>query len=450
MTRSLRHLRCFALLAVLLAGVTSAHADAPYLDTVADQYKAAADRWSTLFFRYANGLFWLLAAIDFAWTGIRLALRGADIQEFVSDLVREILLIGFFFALLANGTTWIPAIIESFRQIGSAANEAAGATATYRPSSILNIALEVATRLIESSHFYDYLFVGLVGLTIIVTAAWISAEMIIAICEMHLVCTIGLVLLGFGGSRWTRDYPRRILTYAVSVGVKLMLIQLLVGIGQIFILQFAHENSLLSEDKFSFQAVIPIGISLLVLLALVRSLPGTVQSIINGITTGAHASFSPGAFAQAVAGASSLATAATPAGTAVSAAARLAKAAGSAAAATGSSSVGRLLQAGIGLSSRTAGNFAASAARDLKSTLRGENPAAGLGRRMTRDLFPHGEKPKPDPAGTMGALHPGGPSPAAAGASGPHAASGATTDPAAPRAGLPTPPAAADSTPRFP
>ena len=56
----------------------------------------------------------LVALIEFAWTGIILLLDKTDLQGWTSALIRRMMFVGAFFALLQFGTTWIPAIIDSF------------------------------------------------------------------------------------------------------------------------------------------------------------------------------------------------------------------------------------------------------------------------------------------------------------------------------------------------
>ena len=48
-------------------------------------------------------------------------LRGADVSEWLAEIVNQILFIGFFLALLQNASTWGTAIVDSFRQAGRAA-----------------------------------------------------------------------------------------------------------------------------------------------------------------------------------------------------------------------------------------------------------------------------------------------------------------------------------------
>jgi type IV secretion system protein TrbL len=59
----------------------------------------------------------------------------------------------------------------------------------------------------------------------------LSIQFVVATVESYLVIGAGFLFLGFGGSRWTAPYVERYIAYAVSVGVKIMVIYLLIGAG---------------------------------------------------------------------------------------------------------------------------------------------------------------------------------------------------------------------------
>ena len=66
----------------------------------------------------AQTLFGLLAVIEFAWSAAVLALERTDLQSWTAGLIRKLMWIGAFYALLVFGPTWIPAIVDSFTQLG--------------------------------------------------------------------------------------------------------------------------------------------------------------------------------------------------------------------------------------------------------------------------------------------------------------------------------------------
>ena len=81
------------LLAVLVATLVAepAHAQTPNgaVDAILHLYRDHAAAWQSALRTLALRLFWLLAGIEFAWTGIKLALKGADLGEFVAELANQ-------------------------------------------------------------------------------------------------------------------------------------------------------------------------------------------------------------------------------------------------------------------------------------------------------------------------------------------------------------------------
>jgi type IV secretion system protein TrbL len=59
----------------------------------------------------------------------------------------------------------------------------------------------------------------------------ITVQFVVAIVESYLVVSAGFIFLGLGGSRWTAPYVERYIGLAVSVGIKIMILYLLIGSG---------------------------------------------------------------------------------------------------------------------------------------------------------------------------------------------------------------------------
>jgi type IV secretion system protein TrbL len=217
------------------------------------------------------------------WTGIALALRGADLQEFAGELVRRIFFIGLFFALLTDSSAWAQAIINSLWQAAESANAAAGGSPTINPSSIFDIGLTLATRITDTvSFFAPAESLGLIfsGLVVMICFALIAAFMLLALVEMYIVINAGIILLGFGGSGWTSRFALKYVIYALSVGLKLFVLQLLIGLGESFIRDWVT-----SFDENNAQILVLVGASV-VMLALVKIIPDLLQGLINGTSFG--------------------------------------------------------------------------------------------------------------------------------------------------------------------
>ena len=120
------------------------------LNSIINLYRQNASKWEATLATYALTLFWILVAIDLTLTGIRLAVKAAEFGEWASELVNQILFIGFFFALLKNAPTWAAAIVNSFRTAASQAVVASGGTSLFAPSDVFSVGLALASKIYGS------------------------------------------------------------------------------------------------------------------------------------------------------------------------------------------------------------------------------------------------------------------------------------------------------------
>ncbi len=255
------------------------------LDSIITLYKQNASKWESTLAAYALTLFWILVAIDLTLTGIRLAVKGAEFGEWAAELVNQVLFIGFFLALLQNAPAWAAAIVNSFRTAANQAVAASGGTGMFAPSDVFSVGLALASKITdEASIFQPAASIAMVlfALVLIVCFAIIAALLIVALVESYIVISAGVLFMGFGGSKWTKDFALKILVYAVSVGAKLFVMQLLIGLGQqVF-------NALASNfETRSVDILVVIG-SAIVMVALTWFLPELIQGMVNGTAFGGN------------------------------------------------------------------------------------------------------------------------------------------------------------------
>ena len=201
-----------------------------------DTFRAVRPNWFTAAAGAANRLFGLLALIEFAWTAVILVLDKSDLQGWTAALVRRMMFVGAFLALLVNGPIWIPAIIDSFSILGQ--NAAGIGGAGLSPGDVFVRGLQIAANLGESASIAGFFVNPASALALVLAAVLtflafvvISVHFIMALVESYVVVGAGFIFLGFGGSRWTAPYVERYIALAVAVGVKLMVLYMLVGAG---------------------------------------------------------------------------------------------------------------------------------------------------------------------------------------------------------------------------
>jgi type IV secretion system protein TrbL len=264
------------LVSVLLVVTPPAHAQsAAVLDDIVSQFQSRAAGWEGSLRSFALNTFSILAAIELAWAAFRLAFRGADVSEWLAEIVNQILFLGFFLALLENSVTWGQAIVNSFRQAASTAG--GGGLA---PSDVFTAGVDLAQKVMSQMSIWSpAASVGLIiaGLVIEVCFALIAACMVLALVESYLVISMGVLFMAFGGTQWTKDFAISTVRYTVSVGAKLFVLQLLVSIGDGLIQSWVATFN----DITASSLCILVGCSI-VMLALVKVLPETMQQIVNG------------------------------------------------------------------------------------------------------------------------------------------------------------------------
>jgi type IV secretion system protein TrbL len=204
------------------------------LNDIVRDYEAISTSWFSALGPIANKIFWILVAIQLTWSAIWWILDREDGLAVVSSLLRQVVAIGFFYALLQNGGTWVPAVIQSFSQAGATA---AGLT-DLSPTGVFDQGLALANRILNATSdlglldgFFASLIAGITAIVVVIAFAVIAAQLLVALVESFIVIGAGVLFLGFAGSRWTKFFTERYLSYVASIGVKLFVLYLIMGVG---------------------------------------------------------------------------------------------------------------------------------------------------------------------------------------------------------------------------
>jgi type IV secretion system protein TrbL len=274
-----RRLLCASLCILLQATRVSA---ADILDTITNSYQSASSGWFSTLQAYAHSLFWLLAAIELAWAAITWTFEKDAMPSFTAALIKKIMGISFFYALLLYASTWIPAIINSFQTAGKSAGGFSGAGIT--PSSVMDLGIATAGQMLEKikdlSLFDSPMTIVVAGLSaigIVIAFTIIAAQLMIALIESYIIIGAGVLFLGFGGSRWTSDFAHKYVCYAFANGVKLFMLYLILAIGMA---QAQTWGTLLATTELNNIFAV-LGASL-VLGFLSFQIPGLAASMLSG------------------------------------------------------------------------------------------------------------------------------------------------------------------------
>ena len=268
-----------------------------------DQYRAVRGTWLTVAAGYANRLFGLLALIEFAWTGAMLVLERTDLQGWTAALIRKMMFIGAFFALLNFGADWIPRIIESFQIVG----QSASGLPSLAPTDVLVRGLNIAGNLLNGAansgwmgSFGTALALVFAALLAFLAFLGLTIQLVVTLVESYLVVGAGFIFLGFGGSRWTAPYVERFISFAVSTGVKVMVLYLLLGAGMALTNTWEAAATAVPSSASPAVDALDIAASAVILLMICWNAPKLAASILGGSPsfTGGDAVGTAGGLAQ--------------------------------------------------------------------------------------------------------------------------------------------------------
>ena len=253
------------------------------LDTALQSFQTSAAGWAAYITARASWLFWTLATISLVWTMGQLALRRAEIGEFLGEFLSFTLMTGFFWWLLTNGPTFAVQIMNSMRQL---AGSASGLGPNVYPSTLADIGFQLLDRVMTQSSVWqpvDSAVGFVVCLIILIVVALIAINMLVLLVSGWILAYAGIFFLGFGGSRWTSDMAINYYRTVLSLGAQLAGMVLVVGIGFSFInLYYVNMSSQVSVKEMAVLMVAAI-----ILLGLVNKIPPLLGGLAMGGGVGA-------------------------------------------------------------------------------------------------------------------------------------------------------------------
>ncbi|MGI9071794.1 MAG: P-type conjugative transfer protein TrbL [Bryobacteraceae bacterium] len=272
-----------ALGALSSPALAAANLKAP--SAILNQYRDQRITWFSAIWPYANTLFGMLAVIEFAWSAAVMLLEKSDLQSWTAALVRKVMWLGAFYALLLYGRFWIPAITDSFEIIGQ---NAAG-TGPMSPSDVFSRGIDLAGALMATSSSAAF-FTNLgTSLTMVVTGIItalafiaITVQFVVAMVESYIIVAAAFIFVGFGGSRWTAPYVERYIGLGVSNGVKIMLLYLLIGTGMNLSVGWMTEAGNIASNASPAMSALEIMGASIIFMMLCWQIPKLFAAVLGG------------------------------------------------------------------------------------------------------------------------------------------------------------------------
>lgn len=254
------------------------------LDAIASSYREASRLWLTRLTGVAQQTFVTLAGIEFAISGALWGLRRDSLDDIAGRFLLKFVLASFLLFLITAFATWGPAIVDGF----AAAGEQAVAGTTVSPSRVIDLGMALAERIGEAfdtwgivTHTMMAIVSAVAVLLIMLAYIGVATQLILTLVESYIVLGGGVLFLAFASFRATAAYSENFLNYAVSVGIKVFLLYLIVGVGTSVtadIVRVIQADGTFSLDLTALGQVLGLAVIFVVLVARV---PGGVAARIT-------------------------------------------------------------------------------------------------------------------------------------------------------------------------
>jgi type IV secretion system protein TrbL len=319
--------------------------------------------------KIALSIFQILLILEIAWLGLRMLLKNATFDEIVREFLQVLLVSGIMLSIITYYESWTASIVNGL---------SSSYDASFKDVSPEQLLLKDFTDYVHKTIDKFKISFDAIGqiLCIVVMTNCLALLILFIVCillESYLVLNIGVVLLGFGSLKLSRDFTVNYIKYVFGVALKLLSMKVLASILR---------SSLgdLTDPK-EFSDYLYGACTIILITGLFKTVPGIVAGLVSHATVssgavGAVASAASGAFAGGALGASLGGKAASAAGSATSA---LADAVGKGAQAVGSRMGGKPGAAlkGMGAATQAAGTLAGTAAKTAGAAMQGQMSAAG-------------------------------------------------------------------------
>lgn len=265
------------------------------LDNIQSTYQGATASWMNGAMNAARDVFAAAAGLEFAWWAGSNLLKKSELNEILTGAMMKVVSLGFFFTFMTMAPQWIPTIIQSFTQIG----QQVGGTGAVTPSSVVDLGVQDAAAMINAltgnapgitsgfaalgKYMLSSIVIGISALLVAIGFAIAAFQLLLTIIESYIVIGGGMVMMGFLGSRWTLPFGEKYIGYAVSTGMKLMVIYLIIGLGSSVSQQMMGAFAQATQaGNFTVAPYFNVAIGALIYGALAFMVPQLAGSFMNG------------------------------------------------------------------------------------------------------------------------------------------------------------------------
>lgn len=261
---------------IIFASQYTYGADPGVVERLFHEFDSRSQTWASKLEGAVKDLFIICFTLEIVMLGITALIKRESLEDIFGNLIMSALFGAFILACITNYHEWSTAIMGGMAQYSGLL----GADARDIVVDPLAKGFELFKGVVTNLAWWnpqDSLVCSLAAFGILISFALITIQIIYIKCETFVAVGAGFILLGFGGCRFFKDYALSLMRYILSVGFKLYILYVVLGLGFVFI-----EDMVINSSNLTIQNIAVILVTSLILLALSKSLPDVAAGIIQG------------------------------------------------------------------------------------------------------------------------------------------------------------------------
>ena len=207
-----------------------------FANNILNTMQTVTTGWVLLVMPVAQKLFLDLAGLEVCWSMGELILQKSQAgwEGLAIATAKKILQLSIFFWIVSNANTIFWLILNLFQSLSSQLT----GTPVLSPGTILQTGINFVS-LIQSGVPWAAMMappvaftVSLSSLLLVLSYVIIAGQFMVTIVESYIATSAGILMLGFAGSRFTAQFADKYFSYAIGVGIKLLMVSVVVALGE--------------------------------------------------------------------------------------------------------------------------------------------------------------------------------------------------------------------------
>jgi len=196
-----------------------------FLDTFRDDARLLEQLAEALLFNFTT--------IQLSLMGLFLALKSDSLHKFLVEFIQVALIFAAFYSLITSGSTWVPALLNSFMSIGQGFG-----VQSVDPSSVLSTGLVISTGMLKAIGVWGFISHAEIVIScvflcwfILLAFTFIAAELTTVLVKSYFLIAVSGLFLSAGTWDLTRPMTVNYFKALIGLGLQLMTLYIFIGIG---------------------------------------------------------------------------------------------------------------------------------------------------------------------------------------------------------------------------